>query len=96
MRKVVEQVPSDPQPCERQMYQKTASASAKAGDSNQSLGIAGSVDTPPFVQPNPPNNRSTNMIAPDPSLHVTGGVSGPSPPGTILVSSREVTYSQVS
>ena len=91
-----EQVPSDPQPCERQMCQKTASVSAKAGDSNRSLGIAGSVDTPPFVQPNPSSNRSTNMVGPDPSPHVTGGVSGPSPPGTILVSSREVTYSQVS
>ena len=119
------------------MCQKTPSVLAKAGDSNRSLGIAGSVDTPPFVQPNPP---STNMIAPGPSPHVTGGVSGPSPhvtggvsgpsphaicgmsgpsphvtcgmsgpsshvtggtsdsspPGTILVSSREVTYSQVS
>ena len=92
----VEQVPSEPQPYERQMCQKTASASAKAGDSNRLLGIAGSVDTPPFVQPNSPSSRTRNMIAPGPSPHVTGGMSGPSPPGTILVSSREVTYSQVS
>ena len=77
-----EQVPSDPQLCERQMCQKTASCSVKAGDSNQtssSLGTAGSVDTPPFVQPNPPSNRTTNMIVPDPYPHVTGGMSGPSP-----------------
>ena len=113
-----EQVPSDLEPCERRTCQKTASL-AKAGDSNQTsrpLGIADSVDTPPFVQPAPPSNRTTNTIAPDPSPHVTGGtsvpshvgeisvpsprvageMSGSSPPGVILVSSREVTYSQVS
>ena len=94
-----EQVPSEPQPCERQMCQKTGSASAKAGHLNPTsslLGITGSVDTPPFVQP-------SNRIAPHvtggmsgPSPHVTGGTSDSSPPGMILVSSREVTYSQVS
>lgn len=127
-----EQVPPDLQPCERQTCQKTASCLTEARDSNQTsrpLRIAESVDTPPFVQPAPPSNRTTNMIAPDPSphvtgetsgpssvpsgptppvgristidmsvhsLHVAGKASGPSPPGVILVSSREVTYSQVS
>ena len=114
-----EQVPSNLQPCERRTCQKTASCLAKAGDSNQTsrpLGIMDSVDTPPFVQPDPPSNTTTNTIAPDPSPHVTGGtsvpshvgeisvpsprvageMSGSSPPGVILVSSREVTYSQVS
>ena len=119
-----EQIPSDVQPCERQTCpdlqpcerwtcQKTAICLTKAGNqTSRPLGIAGS-DTPPFVQPNPSSNRTTNMIVPDPSLHVTGetsvpshvGVpsprvagemSGSSPPGVILVSSREVTYSQVS
>ena len=123
-----EQVPSDLQPCERWTCQKTTICSAKARDSNQTsrpLRIAESIDTPPFVQPAPPSNRTTNMIAPDPSPHVTGEtsvpsdptppvgristidmsahslcvagkVSDPSPTGVILVSSREVTYSQVS
>ena len=130
-----EQVPSDLQPCERWTCQKTASCSAKAGNqTSRPLGIAGSVDTPPFLQPAPPSNRTTNTIAPDPSPHVTGETSvpshvgeisvpsdpippvgrismidtsgpslrvpgktsGSSPPGVILVSSREVTYSQVS
>ena len=130
-----EQVPSDLQPCERQTCQKTTICSAEARDSNQTsipLRIAESVDMPPFVQPAPPSNRTTNMIAPDPSPHVIGetpvpshGISVPSgptppvgristidmsahslrvagkasdptPPGVILVSSREVTYSQVS
>ena len=111
-----EQVPPDVQPCERQTCQKTASCSAKAGNQAfRPLGIAGS-DTPPFVQPDPPSNTTTNMIAPNPTPHVTvetsdpshvgeisvpsprvaGETSGSSPPGVILVSSREVTYSQVS
>ena len=78
-----EQVPSDLQPCERQTCQKTTICSAEARDSNQTsrpLRIAESVDTPPFVQPAPPSDRTTNMIAPDLSPHVTGETSGPTPP----------------
>ena len=92
-----EQVPSDLEPCEKWTCQKTTICSAKAGNqTSRPLGIADSVDTPPFLQPDPPSNRTTNTIAPDPTLHVTGEASGSSPPGVILVSSREVTYSQVS
>ena len=86
-----EQVPSDLQPCERRMCQKTTICSAEARDSNQTsrpLRIAESVDTPPFVQPAPPSNTTTNTIAPDPSPHVTGETSDPIPPvGRISVPS---------
>ena len=78
-----EQVPSDLQPCERWTCQRTTICLAEAKDSYQTYRpprIAESVDTPPFVQPAPPSNRTTNMIAPDPSPHVTGEMSGPTPP----------------